>query len=107
MKQKRPPPEPDEQRMATVARLRPRAREEFTASLGMVIFLASWAMMFAALFFAYAVVRSRALSWPPPGIPALPVALPALNTLVLLASSGTYSMGARSIERGNRRALLG
>jgi heme/copper-type cytochrome/quinol oxidase subunit 3 len=53
----------------------------------MIIFLASWAMMFGSLFFSYGVLRLRLTAWPPPGAPALPLALPLLNTAVLLASS--------------------
>jgi cytochrome c oxidase subunit 3 len=91
--------------VAQVVELRPRARQDFTASLGMIIFLGSWAMMFGALFFAYAFVRSRSVAWPPPGAPPLPVALPAVNTAVLLASSFTFARGLRELGRGRRRGL--
>ena len=90
-----------------VARLRPRAKEEATSTLGMTIFLASWAMMFSALFFAYAFVRSRSVMWPPAGIPALPVAMPLVNTVVLLASSVTFSRGLAALQRGGRKTLSG
>jgi len=88
--------------MGTVVELRPRAHEEFTSSLGMIMFLASWAMMFAALFFVYGFARSKSIAWPPPGAPALPVALPALNTAVLLASSVTFARGLAQLRRGRR-----
>lgn len=91
--------------MGEVIELRPRAKEDFTSSLGMIIALGSWAMMFGALFFAYAGVRSRALMWPPAGVPRLPVALPAVNTLVLLASSVALGQGIRALQRGRRGAL--
>src|SRR5688572_24420642 len=55
--------------------------------MGMAIFVASWAMLFAALFFAYGLSRIRAPSWPPADLPPLPLALPALATLALAASS--------------------
>ncbi len=88
----------------------PRAREETTALLGMVVFLGSWAMMFAALFFAYGFVRTRSAAWPPPGLPELPWATPAVNTLILAASSGAMQYGLRSIREGSSpklaRALL-
>ncbi len=83
----------------------PGAREETTAYVGMVIFLASWAMMFAALFFAYAFVRARALAWPPPDVPELPVGLPGLNTLVLIASSAAFQYGLLAIRKGESRRL--
>jgi cytochrome c oxidase subunit III len=44
-------------------------------------------MMFAALFFSAAVVRSRLPEWPPSGSPDIPRLLPTCNTLVLAASS--------------------
>ena len=90
---------------SSVVRLEPRARQDFTSSLGMIVFLASWAMMFSTLFFAYAFLRARAVAWPPPGVPVLPVALPALNTLVLLASSFTFQRGLGALARGKRRQL--
>lgn len=58
-----------------------------TAFLGMVIFIASWVMLFAGLFFAYGLVRVRAAAWPPPDLPALPVGLPALATAWLVGAS--------------------
>lgn len=91
--------------MGNVVELRPNEKQEFTASLGMIIFLASWAMMFSALFFAYGFVRARALMWPPPGAPELPVLLPAINTGILLVSSITFALGLRNFKRGKRAAL--
>src|SRR5688500_13946246 len=58
-----------------------------TAYLGMVIFMASWAMLFAGLFFAYGVVRAGAHPWPPTDMPDLPRLLPGLATLALAFSS--------------------
>ena len=46
----------------------------------MTIFIASWAMLFASLFFAYALTRLRAPFWPPLDLPALPLGLPAAAT---------------------------
>lgn len=83
----------------------PRAREDTTAYVGMIVFLASWAMMFAAMFFAYAFVRARSAAWPPSDLPELPVALPALNTLVLFASSASQQYGITAIRRGSSRRL--
>jgi heme/copper-type cytochrome/quinol oxidase subunit 3 len=66
----------------------------------MVIFLGSWAMMFGALFFAYGMVRARATEWPPPDLPALPLALPGFNTLVLAASSAALQLAVRWLRLG-------
>jgi cytochrome c oxidase subunit 3 len=71
-----------------------------TSFVGMVMALASWTMLFASLFFAYAVLRLRSPEWPPDGAAALPRLLPGLNTLVLLASSFALHLGVRtSAER--------
>ena len=77
-----------------------KAREDATASIGMVVFLASWAMMFAAMFFTYAYVRSRMgeTGWPPVGLPRLPVLMPLLNTVVLLASSSALQLSLSSVQ---------
>jgi cytochrome c oxidase subunit III len=81
-----------------------------TSFVGMVMALASWTMLFAALFFSYAVLRLNAPAWPPDGLAPLPKALPFLNTLVLLASSAVLSRGARpeAAEKPGtlRRAIL-
>jgi cytochrome c oxidase subunit 3 len=71
----------------------------------MVVFLASWAMMFAALFFAYGFVRTRAVMWPPADVPPLPTLLPAINTVVLVASSLTFARGLDALRRGKRSEL--
>jgi cytochrome c oxidase subunit 3 len=88
-----------------VVRLRPRAKEEFTSYLGMIIMLGSWSLLFGGLFFAYAGVRMGAPVWPPPGVPRLPVLLPAVNTAVLVASSVAVQRGLAAIRVGRRDAM--
>jgi cytochrome c oxidase subunit 3 len=81
-----------------------------TSFVGMVMALASWTMLFVALFFSYAVLRLHATTWPPDGLAPLPRALPFLNTLVLLASSAVLRRGTRPESEETpgalRRALL-
>ncbi len=79
-----------------------------TTTVGMVMALSSWTMMFGSLFFAYAILRLKAGEWPPDGVEPLPRALPLVNTLVLLASSALLSMRARSgrLLDGLKAALL-
>ena len=55
-------------------------------AVGMMVFLGACAMLFAALLFAYAVVRSQASAWPPPGTPPFPRGAAAVNGLLLIAS---------------------
>jgi cytochrome c oxidase subunit 3 len=71
----------------------------------MLVALGAFAMMFGALFFMYFGLRAEAPMWPPAGAPRLPVALPALNTALLAASSLALSRGVSMLARGRRRAL--
>ena len=84
-----------------------RARRDFTAYVGMLVFLASWAMLFGSLFFAYALVRARAPVWPPVGDPRLPLVLPAVNTAVIALSSFALQSALRSLRRGRLRPVAG
>ncbi len=91
----------------------PSAREAVesrkTHFVGMVMALASWSMLFASLFFAYAVLRMAASVWPPEGTAPLPRLLPAINTAVLLLSSVVLWRGAdpRRERPGALRRALG
>ena len=79
----------------------PARHREATAVLGMSLFMASWAMLFAALFFAYGFTRARALAWPPADLPRLPLALPGLATLAIGAASAAL-VRARRPAAGTR-----
>jgi heme/copper-type cytochrome/quinol oxidase subunit 3 len=75
-------------------------RSEDTASLGLLIFLASWSMLFAAGLFAYGALRLVARHWPPDGVARMPATLPALGILTLVAASAAMQLGLWRIERG-------
>ncbi len=94
--------------MHNVVQLHPPAlleqrRNEQTSAIGMMVALGSWGMMFAALFFMYLGLRAHTLAWPPPGLPALPIALPSLNTVVIGCSSVALVRALRSMREGQRR----
>jgi cytochrome c oxidase subunit 3 len=72
----------------------------------MIIALGSWAMMFGALFFLLFALRARSGSWPPAGVPPLPIALPAINTGVLVASSIALWRGVDLLAKGKRKQLV-
>ena len=95
--------------MTAVAASRFPARDESrrTSFVGMVMALASWTMLFGSLFFAYAILRLRAGTWPPDGVEALPRLLPLANTLVLLFSSYVLHRGVRAAADARFGALLG
>jgi cytochrome c oxidase subunit 3 len=79
--------------------------EEGASKIGMVVFLGSWAMMFATLFFTYGGLRARATHWPPEGVPTLPIVLPLINTLVIALSSAAFQAGVVSTRAGQVRRL--
>jgi cytochrome c oxidase subunit III len=72
---------------APAADLRSSAYQADTAFLGMVIFMASWAMLFAGLFFAYGIMRAGTHPWPPSDLPGLPLGLPGVASVALALSS--------------------
>ncbi len=94
-----------ERESSQVLRIHAARENAFTSYIGMLFFLASWAMMFSALFYTYGSLRSRMVSWPPDGLPALPVVLPGVNTAVILASSLAFHLSIRSLKREDGRFL--
>lgn len=93
--------------MADVVELKRKPkRREVDATIGMLIFLGGWAMMFAGLFFAYAALRWKAPVWPPAGLPRPPLALPSASTLALAFSSALVWLALRNLRAGRARSLL-
>src|SRR2546426_4683902 len=76
------------------------------ALLGVILFVASECVFFAALFGAYFTVRAQATVWPPKGIEGLEVPLPAIATAMLILSSVTMQFAIWAIRRGDRRTMM-
>jgi cytochrome c oxidase subunit III len=72
--------------------------------LGMVLFVASEAMFFAALFGAYFTIYSGATNWPPKGIETN-IGVPAVLTVILVSSSFTLQAGVAAVRRGRMDRL--
>ncbi len=72
--------------------------------LGMQLFLASLAVLFAAGLVAFWIVRSQAVYWPPLGAPALPRTL-WLSTALAAATSAVAQGAVTVIRRGDEPAL--
>jgi len=68
--------------------------------LGVKLGILSEAMLFAALFAAYFVIRSESGGWPPSGQQRPELILPGINTLLLLSSSIAMQLAVRAIGRG-------
>ena len=86
-------------------------RPRFTlAQFGMLVFLASEAMLFAGLIGGYIVLRiaQGPGNWPPPGAPEIGVKIPPtflnwvmiINTVILISSSLTYHWGESRMRKG-------
>jgi cytochrome c oxidase subunit 3 len=75
-----------------------------TAPFGVIVFLASDVMLFAAFFAAYFLLRSTNDPWPPPDV-ELEVVRAGLGTAVLVASSFTMIASERAGEHGSVRMM--
>ena len=82
------------------------SREMSGPVMGMILFVASEAMFFAAFFGAYFSIRGIAKVWPPPRIPELKIDVPTLLTVILVTSSLVVQVSLRSIRRGDRRRAV-
>lgn len=72
-----------------------------TCKFGMIMFLASEAMLFAGLIGGYIVLRLSQPQWPPfPDSPALPWLLTGINTIFLVSSSFTYHFAEGAVKKG-------
>jgi cytochrome c oxidase subunit 3 len=68
--------------------------------LGMVLFVASEAMFFAAFFGGYFTIKANSPEWPPPGTPHLKIDIASILTVILIVSSITVQLSLRSIRSG-------
>ncbi len=68
--------------------------------LGMLVFIASEAVLFLTLIVTFALARAGYPEWPPSDQPRLPVMASFINTLVLLGSGGAMYGAWRSMRRG-------
>nr|YP_009935178.1 Cox3 [Metschnikowia caudata]QNS23047.1 Cox3 [Metschnikowia caudata]QNS23056.1 Cox3 [Metschnikowia caudata] len=79
---------------------------------GFYLFVVSEMLIFASLFWAYLhsslnPTMEIGMAWPPAGIePISPSELPLLNTIILLASGVTMTMGHHALINGNRKDTL-
>jgi cytochrome c oxidase subunit III len=88
----------------------PRRDPMPSSLLGVILFVASECVFFAALFGAYFTVRAQAdklgVPWPPEGIEGLEVPLPAVSTTFLVLSSVTMQFAVWGIRRGDRSTMM-
>lgn len=72
---------------------------------GVVIFLVCESMIFLGLFAALLIYRSMLPVWPPEGTPERELIIPAINTLILVASSFVMHRGQSAIKENDVSGL--
>jgi len=93
----------DQTRAEVVNYRSPSSENALTAYVGMIVFLGSWFMLFAGLFFTYGGLRLRADVWPPVNMPALPLDVGWFNSVLIVLSSCILLDGQRLIRSDKRR----
>jgi heme/copper-type cytochrome/quinol oxidase subunit 3 len=89
-----------------IARARAR-RGPSAAVLGMAMFVATEATLFAIMTGTYFYLRFKNLQWPPPGVPEPKVLVPLVLLVVLVATSVPVQLAARAGREGRLRAARG
>jgi heme/copper-type cytochrome/quinol oxidase subunit 3 len=77
-----------------------------TAWWGMAMLLVSEGMLFGAMIAGYYYLRLQADTWPPPGIPEPPVAIPLILVGVLALTSIPMQLASGATGAGRRRTAL-
>ncbi|MBC8311412.1 MAG: heme-copper oxidase subunit III [Candidatus Marinimicrobia bacterium] len=91
--------------LTTIKNIPKKNNDEFTAYIGMLIALGSFAMLFIALLASYAVLRVRGDLWMSNSIGMPSILIAWLNTGVISLSSYTYFLGSRSVNVKPTRIL--
>ena len=78
-------------------------RQHDRGLFGFAVFLLSESMVFLSLFMAYLALRLTSEHWLPAGVSGLELTKPAINTAVLLASSGVIVLAERSLKHHHLR----
>ncbi len=78
--------------MSQVAELKHFEGKKVVSSIGMIVLLISFTMLFATLLLGYIVFRMTSEVWPPMGIQRISLVLPTISTIVIALSSYTYFM---------------
>ena len=78
--------------------------QEIVSSVGMIVALISFAMLFATLMMGFAMFRFSAPVWPPAGMTRPSLFLPSLSTLCILLSSLSYIWFEKNIA--NKKGLF-
>ncbi|GAA6621524.1 heme-copper oxidase subunit III [Scytonema sp. NUACC26] len=73
--------------------------EEGNKMFGFIVFLISETFIFLSFFAGYAIYKTTAIEWLPPGVSGLEIKEPAINTVVLVSSSFVIYLAERALQR--------
>ncbi len=79
--------------------------EEGNKMFGFIVFLLSESVIFLSFFIGYIVYKTSSPNWLPPGVEGLEVREPAINTVVLVASSFVIYLAERALQRHNLKGF--
>jgi cytochrome c oxidase subunit III len=68
-------------------------------AFGFPVFLLSESIIFVSFFVTYALLRWKNPTWFPPGVSGLDIPRAAINTVILVASSGVIYFAERALDR--------
>lgn len=77
--------------------------QEIISSVGMIVALVSFAMLFATLMMGFAMYRFTSPTWPPAGMTRPSLVLPTLSTLCIFLSSLSYIWFEKNVA--NKKGL--
>jgi cytochrome c oxidase subunit 3 len=66
-----------------------------------IVFLCLESVSIPAFFSGYALLKTNALDWLPPGVEGLEWQMPLINSVLLVSCSGTISLAERAMSKGN------
>jgi cytochrome c oxidase subunit 3 len=75
--------------------------EEGNKMFGFIVFLLSESVIFLSFFAGYIIYKLTTPNWLPPGVDGLEVVAPAINTVVLVASSFVIYLAECALQRHN------
>jgi cytochrome c oxidase subunit 3 len=78
--------------------------QEIISSVGMIVTLVSFAMLFATLMMGFALFRITSPVWPPSGMQKPSLFLPGISTLLIALSSICYAWFEKNIS--NKKGLV-
>jgi cytochrome c oxidase subunit III len=73
--------------------------EEGNKMFGFIVFLLSESVIFLSFFAGYAIYKTTTPNWLPSGVSGLEIKEPAINTVILVASSFVIYLAERALQR--------